>query len=268
MKKENRELVIGTAITAIVLLMAIVSFFYTPYDITFMNIAERSQPPSWAHPAGTDNMGRDILSRLMVGSRFTLLVALGTVIGSTLAGSVLGMVSGYIGGWTDEVIMRLIDAVNSFPGLLIALVIVTVLDYGKYTIIPALCIMFIPSYTRIVRMGVMQCKEAEFVKNYRVFGASDVRLLTVHIFPNIMPQLFSSIIIGLSNAILAESSMSYLGLGIQPPAPSWGWMLNEAQGTIFKSPWYAVSSGIMIVITIVGFNCIGEGLRKKYARSL
>ncbi|MBQ2315238.1 MAG: ABC transporter permease, partial [Treponema sp.] len=166
------------------------------------------------------------------------------------------------------VIMRLIDAVNSFPGLLVALVIVTVLDYGKYTIIPALCIMFIPSYTRIVRMGVMQYKEAEFVKNYRVFGASGFRLLTVHIFPNVLPQLFSSVIIGLSNAILAESSMSYLGLGIQPPAPSWGWMLNEAQSTIFKSPWYAVSSGLMIVITIVGFNCIGEGLRKKYARSL
>ncbi len=264
MKKGNTELKIGLILISFIVLLALISFFYTPYDINAMDTSVRSQPPSLAHIAGTDNFGRDIFSRLMVGSRFTLLVAVATVLGSTVVGSILGLISGYVGGAVDEIIMRLIDAVNSFPGILIALIIVAVLDYGKLTIIPALCIMFVPSYTRIVRTGTLQYKNAEFVKNVRVFGASDLRLLVVHIFPNIFPLLLSSIVIGLSNAILAESSMSYLGLGIQPPTPSWGRMLNEAQSTIFKVPWYALAPGIMIVITIIGFNCLGEGLRKKY----
>ncbi len=262
--EKNTELKIGMILISFIILLAIVSFFYTPYDINEMDKAARSMPPSIRHLAGTDNFGRDIFSRLMVGTRFTLLVAVATVAGSTIAGSVLGLISGYTGGIVDEFIMRVIDAVSSFPGILVALIIVAVLDYGKLTIIPALCIMFVPSYTRIVRTGTLQYKNAEFVKNVRVFGASDIRLLLVHIFPNIFPLLLSSIVIGLSNAILAEASMSYLGLGIQPPTPSWGRMLNEAQSTIFKVPWYALAPGIMIVITIVGFNCLGEGIRKKY----
>ena len=126
--------------------------------------------------------------------------------------------------------------------------------------------MFVPSFTRIVRTGTLQYKNANFVWSNKIFGDSDLRLLLVHIFPNIMPMLLSSIIIGLSNAILAESSMSYLGLGIQPPKPSWGRMLFEAQSYIFKAPWCALAPGLMIVVTIVGFNCIGEGLRKRYLK--
>jgi len=256
------ELNLGIFLVSIVVLLALVSVLYTPYDINFMNTAERDLPPSLKHLAGTDRFGRDIFSRLMVGSRFTLLTALVTVATSSFLGTLLGLFSGYIGGLLDEAIMRLVDAVTSFPGILTALIIVTVLDYGKYTIILALCIMFIPSFTRIARMGVLQYKESEFVHYYRTFGASHIRILFVHILPNLRPMLLSSIIIGLSNAILAESSMSYLGLGIQPPAPSWGWMLGEAQNTIFRSPWYAVSVGFIIVITIAGFNFAGEGLRK------
>lgn len=264
MKKGNLEFGIGLVFILFVIGMGLVSFFYTPYDINKMDAASRNLPPSLIHFAGTDNFGRDIFSRLMVGARFTLLVAMATVFGSTVIGSILGLISGYVGGVVDEVIMRIIDAVTSFPGIMIALIMVTVLDYGKYTIIPALCIMFIPSYTRIVRTGTLQYKDKEFVLNSRVFGASDLRLLVVHIFPNIFPMLLSSIVIGLSNAILAESSMSYLGLGIQPPTPSWGRMLNEAQSIIFNVPWYAIAPGLMIVITIIGFNYLGEGIRKKY----
>lgn len=264
MKKRNIELYLGIFLIALVIGLAVIGIFYTPYDINAMDTASRSAAPNPNHWAGTDNFGRDIFSRLMVGAGFTLLVAITTVLTSTVIGSVLGLISGYVGGIVDEVIMRITDAVNSFPGILIALIIVTVLDYGKLTIIPALCIMFIPSFTRIVRTGTLQYKEKEFVKNSRVFGTSDLRLLVVHVFPNIFPMLLSSIVIGLSNAILAESSMSYLGLGIQPPTPSWGRMLYEAQSLIFKMPWYAIAPGLMIVITIVGFNCLGEGIRKKY----
>ena len=258
------ELKIGYVIIGVILVLGIISIFYTPYDVYEMNTSVRSQAPSMAHLFGTDNFGRDILSRAMVGARFTLLVSGSTVILATVISIVLGLACGYIGGMFDEIVMRVMDAINSFPSILIALVMVSVLNYGKLTIIPALVIMFIPSFTRIVRTGTLQYKNAEFVLCNKVYGDSDLRILFVHILPNIYPLLLSSVVIGLSNAILAESSMSYLGLGIQPPIPSWGRMLKEAQDIIFSTPWAALAPGLMIVMTIVGLNCIGEGIRKKY----
>lgn len=257
------ELYTGLVLVAIVVFFSILSLFWTPYDINYMDTANRLSAPSLTHLFGTDNMGRDIFSRVIVGGRFTLTVAVLTVFSCTLIAIVLGMLSGYVGGAVDEIIMRCIDAVSSFPGILIALIFVTVLPTSNYTIVLALCIMFVPSFTRIVRTGTLQYKNTEFIKSCRIFGDSPVRLLLVHILPNILPQLLSSIVIGLSNAILAESSMSYLGLCIQPPAPSWGRMLSEAQNYIFKAPWTALAPGLMIVITIIGFNCIGEGIRKR-----
>ncbi|MBP3874324.1 MAG: ABC transporter permease [Lachnospiraceae bacterium] len=260
----DAELRIGFVIVGIILFLALLSIFYTPYDVYEMNTAVRSQAPSAEHFFGTDNFGRDVFSRAMTGARFTLLVSGSTVLMATAISIVLGLVCGYVGGMLDEVVMRVIDAINSFPSILIALVMVSILNYGKLTIIPALVIMFIPSFTRIVRTGTLQYKNAEFVMSNKVFGDSDFRILFVHILPNIYPLLLSSVVIGLSNAILAESSMSYLGLGIQPPIPSWGRMLKEAQDIIFSTPWAAIAPGMMIVFTIVGLNCIGEGIRKKY----
>ena len=266
MRRISFSLVIGSILIFFVFCLAVISFFYTPYPVVEMDTMARNISPCSAHLAGTDSVGRDIFSRLMVGARFTLLVALSTVIVSTLTGSVVGLISGYIGGTVDEIIMRLTDVLSSFPGILIALVTVTVLDYGQYTIIIALCIMFIPSYVRIVRVGTLQCRKSEFIQNYRVYGASHFRLIVFHIYPNVFPMIFPSIIIGISNAILAESSMSYLGLGIQPPVPSWGWMLNEAQNSIFVAPWYALCTGFIIVMTIAGFYCLGEGIRINHGR--
>ena len=263
-KTGDMELKIGLTIVIFIIALGVVSIFYTPYDVYEMNTSVRSQAPSLAHLFGTDNFGRDILSRAMVGARFTLLVSGSTVLLAALISIVLGLTCGYVGGLVDEVVMRIIDAINSFPSILIALVMVSVLDYGKLTIIPALVIIFIPSFTRIVRTGTLQYKNADFVLSNKVFGDSDLRILFVHILPNIYPLLLSSIVIGLSNAILAESSMSYLGLGIQPPIPSWGRMLKEAQDILFSTPWAAIAPGLMIVIMIVGLNCIGEGIRKKY----
>ncbi|MBR1913186.1 MAG: ABC transporter permease [Treponema sp.] len=266
MKNISFNFLVGSTLIFIVFFLAFVSFFYTPYSISAMDDLARNLPPSRLHIAGTDAFGRDIFSRLMVGARFTLIVALATVAVSTVVGSVIGLVSGYVGGAADEIIMRFADVFSSFPGILMALVIVTVMNYGQYTIVIALCVMFVPSYVRIVRVGTLQCKKSEFVQNYRVYGASHLRLIAVHIYPNVFPLMFPSIIVGISNAILAESSMSYLGLGIQPPVPSWGWMMNEAQNSIFTAPWYAVCTGLMIVLTIIGFNCLGEGLEKSYGK--
>jgi peptide/nickel transport system permease protein len=260
----DAELRIGFVVVGIIVALGILSIFYTPYDVYEMNTSIRSQAPSLTHFFGTDNFGRDVFSRAMVGARFTLLVSVSTVLLAAVISIVLGLVCGYAGGMLDEIVMRVIDAVNSFPSILIALVMVSILNYGKLMIIPALVIMFIPSFTRIVRTGTLQYKNAEFVMSNKVFGDSDFRILFVHILPNIYPLLLSSVVIGLSNAILAESSMSYLGLGIQPPIPSWGRMLKEAQDIIFSTPWAAIAPGMMIVFTIVGLNCIGEGIRKKY----
>lgn len=264
MKRYNHSMRIGFFLIGVITGLAIISLFYTPHDVDAMNTIDRLKAPGLVYFFGTDNMGRDIFSRSMVGARFTLFVAVSTVAGSTLIGTVLGLVSGYTGGICDEIIMRIIDAVTSFPGILIALIVVTVTDHGKFTIIPALCIMFVPSFTRIVRGGTLQYKESEFVKNIKVFGGSGFRILFIHILPNIIPALLSSVVIGLSNAILAESSMSYLGLGIQPPTPSWGRMLSESQLTIFGAPWTALAPGFMIMLTVIGFHCLGEGIRKKY----
>jgi len=260
----DAELRIGLVIVGFIVALGILSIFYTPFDVYEMNTSIRSQAPSLTHFFGTDNFGRDVFSRAMVGARFTLLVSVSTVLLAAVISIILGLVCGYAGGMLDEIVMRVIDAINSFPSILIALVMVSILNYGKLTIIPALVIMFIPSFTRIVRTGTLQYKNADFVLSNKVFGDSDVRILFVHILPNIYPLLLSSIVIGLSNAILAESSMSYLGLGIQPPIPSWGRMLKEAQDIIFSTPWAALAPGLMIVVTIVGLNCIGEGIRKKY----
>lgn len=264
MKQGKWELRIGIALAGIVIFLALLSMFWTPYGINEMDKTARMAPPSLQHLFGTDNLGRDVFSRAIVGGRFTLLVAIGTVGSCTVISTILGLISGYVGGLADEIIMRIIDAVNSFPGILIALVIVSVLQQGNYTIVIALCVMFIPSFTRIVRTGTLQYKDADFVRNSKVFGDSDLRLLLVHIFPNVVPLLLSSVIIGLSNAILAESGMSYLGLGIQPPTPSWGRMLYEAQSFLFRAPWCALAPGLMIVVTIVAFNCIGDGLKKRF----
>lgn len=264
MKNGKWELRIGSVLAGIVIFLAVLSFFWTPYGINEIDKTARMAAPSLQHLFGTDNLGRDVFSRAIVGGRFTLLVAVCTVGACTVISTVLGLLSGYAGGVADEVIMRVIDAINSFPGILIALVIVTIMHQGNYTIVIALCVMFVPSFTRIVRTGTLQYRDADFVRSNKIFGDSDLRLLLVHIFPNVLPLLLSSVIVGLSNAILAESGMSYLGLGIQPPAPSWGRMLYEAQSFLFRAPWCALAPGFMIVVTIVAFNCIGDGLKKRF----
>jgi peptide/nickel transport system permease protein len=263
-KNTDFDLKFGLTIIGLIALMVLVSWFYTPYDPNLMNPEQRFMPPGPVHLFGTDNFGRDNFSRIMTGAQFTLFVAISTVFIGLLFGIILGLPAGFFGGISDEVVMRLIDALTSFPGILLALVMTTVLDRGKFTIVIALGILFVPSFTRIVRSGALQYKESEFVKSAQVFGASPLRIMFAHILPNIYPQLLATVVIGLSNAILAESGMSYLGLGIQPPTPSWGRMLFEAQTYLFNAPWYAIAPGVMIAVSVLGFNYIGEGIRKKY----
>lgn len=259
-RERERNLRLGLVLTLTVLLFALIGFFYTPGDPYGINAAQRFLPPSPAHWFGTDNFGRDVFSRAVTGTRYSLLVAVTTVTLSCAAGIVLGLSAGFAGGITDEIIMRLMDALSSFPGVLLALVAVTVLSGGKYAVIPALSIAFLPSYTRITRSGTLRLKSREYVESAKVIGASRARVMFVHILPNLIPTLIPAVVVGLSNAILAESGMSYLGLGIQPPTPSWGRMLFEGQSYLFRAPWIALSPGLMMFVTVLSLHCLGDGV--------
>ncbi|GHV33916.1 diguanylate cyclase [Clostridia bacterium] len=254
----------GLALSALMILLSLLSLFYTPFDYNAMDF-ERFLPPGGEHLLGTDYLGRDTFSRVMIGGRYTILVALLTVAGSAAIGTALGLAAGYFGGLLGECVMRVMDAVSAFPGILLAIVTVSVFSYGKYSIVLALIILFIPTFTRIARSSALEFKQRDFILSARVMGASHARIIFAHILPNSCPSLLSAIIVGLSNAILSEAALSYLGFGIQPPIPSWGRMLAESQSFLFKSPWGALAPGLAIMLTVIGFHFIGEGIRKRYS---
>jgi peptide/nickel transport system permease protein len=260
--KNNREfsLRIGAVLIGLVCAVAIISIFYTPYDPYAIDSANRFLPPSPQHWFGTDNFGRDNFSRAATGARYSLLVAGSTVGISSFVGVSIGLFSGYVGGILDEIILRLTDALSAFPAVLAALVTVTLFGGNKFAIIPALAIAFLPSFIRLARSGAMRLKNQDFILAAYALGASKVCVMFRHLLPNLLPTLIPAIVIGLSNAILAESGMSYLGLGIQPPTPSWGRMLFEGQSYLFRAPWETLSAGLMMILSVLGFHALGEGL--------
>ena len=257
---KNRAFRVGAGVTLFMLLIIVIGCFWTPFDPNAMNAAEKMAGPSLRHLLGTDNFGRDIFSRVVQGAGATFLIALCAVSIGLLAGLFIGGLTGYYGGWVDELLMRLNDTLTAFPSLLLALVLIAVFQSGKYNVILALGVLFIPSFARIVRMEVARQKALDYVANARLMGVKDMRILFVHIMPNILPVLFSTVAIGFNNAVLAEASMSYLGLGVQPPDPSLGRMLNEAQGYLLRAPWYALSAGLAIILLVLGFSLLSEGL--------
>lgn len=259
-KRRNWSLIIGCAITAFVVALIVMGFFWTPYEPTAMDAAARSAGPSAAHILGTDNFGRDIFSRVLEGAGTTLIIALSTVLIGLAAGIVVGAFTGYFGGWLDELLMRVSDVITAFPSVLMAMVLISLLGTGKYNIIIALSILFIPSFARVVRSEFAKHKELDYVRAARLMGAGNIRIMFVHILPNVIPVLLSAVAIGFNNAVLAEASMSFLGIGVQPPDPSLGRMLSESQSFLDSAPWYPLSSGITIILLILGFGLISDGL--------
>ncbi len=263
MKRRNPFLALGLVLSALVFLFILTGYFWTPCDPMKMNGAISSCPPSWEHLMGTDKFGRDILSRVMRGAGATFFVAFGTVAIGTLVGTLVGALTGYFGGWLDEVLMRLNDALSAFPSFLLALVLVSLLGPGRKHLLVALGIVFIPSYARIVRTEFKRARTQNYVKSAHLMGASTARILFVHILPNIWTVLLSAITIGFNNAVLAEASMSYLGIGVSPDEASLGYMLSDSQGYLQVTPWYALSTGGVIVLLILGVGLIGEGLQRR-----
>ena len=259
-KRRNFNLILGCAITFFMVALIVMGFFWTPYEPTAMDGAARSAGPSAAHILGTDNFGRDIFSRVLEGAGTTLIIAVSTVLIGLFFGIIIGAFTGYFGGWLDEVLMRIADVITAFPSILMAMVLISLLGTGKYNIIIALSILFIPSFARVVRSEFAKQKQLDYVRSARLMGAGSLRIMFVHILPNVLPVLLSSVAIGFNNAVLAEASMSFLGIGVQPPDPSLGRMLSESQSFLSSAPWYPLSSGLTIVLLILGLGLISDGL--------
>ena len=224
----------GLLITGIMLCVILIGLLWTPYDPNAMSGSEKLLKPSATHLFGTDNFGRDIFSRVIQGAGATFLIAAAAVAIGLVIGLIIGGLTGYYGGVLDEILMRISDTILAFPSILLALVMIAILGKGKYNIIIALGILFIPSFARIVRSEVAKQKNTDYVRNARLMGASNMRILFLHIMPNIVPVLLSSVAIGFNNAVLSEASMSYLGVGVQPPDPSPP--RSEPRKTTVRSP--------------------------------
>lgn len=260
---KNKYLAAGSILMGAALLLAVVGCFWTPYSTTAMSAADKFLPPSLTHWMGTDNFGRDIFSRVMKGMGTTLSIGTLVVICAGSLGILFGALTGYFGGILDEVLMRVNDAINGFPSILLALVVISLLGTGRQNVIVSLAIVFVPSFVRIVRGEFIRFRDADYIKSARIMGVGKMRILFVHILPNVMSTFWVSAMIGFNNAILAESGMSYLGIGVQPPDATLGKMLSDAQGYMFNAPWYALAPGLTIVWIVLGFSLLGEGLRKQ-----
>jgi peptide/nickel transport system permease protein len=256
----NRSFVIGFCITAFVAAVALLSFFWTPYDVTKLIVADRMQPPSATHLLGTDHFGRDMLSMIMVGARNSIAVALVAVGIGMGFGVPLGCWAAARGGLVDEVLMRFNDLVFAFPALLSAIMITAVFGPGAINAIIAIGIFNIPVFARVARAGSLSLWPREFILAARAAGKGKILISIEHILPNIANLLLVLGTIQFALGILAEAGLSYLGLGAQPPMPSWGRMLFDAQTRMVVAPYLAIIPGMAIVITVLGLNLIGDGI--------
>ncbi len=261
-KNKNPFLWIGGILSGVMCALIIMGYFWTPYNPTEMNAAAKFKPPSFAHLLGTDNFGRDIFSRVLQGAGTSFLIAVCVVLIGCIFGILIGSLCGYYGGIADLILTRVCDSITAFPSFLLALVIISVVGRGTYNIIFALGILFIPSFARIVRGEFARCRELNYTKSAKLMGVSNGRVMFAHILPNTFSVLFSAITIGFNNAILSEASMSFLGLGIQPPFASLGSMLSDSQTYLRSAPWYALGTGAVIILLILGFSLLSEGLQR------
>ena len=257
----HRSLAIGAVLTAGLLLTALISLFYTPYDPLTVNITDRLQGPSATYWFGTDAYGRDLLSRIMRGATVSMTVGIIAVGIGLVVGVALGVVASCAGRGTDEVLMRAMDAISGFPAILLALLITVVFGPGILTSMVAIGIVNIPVFARLVRANFLVLRERDFVAAARALGASEGQVIWHHLLPNAASPLLVQATISFPNAILAEAGLSYLGLGMQPPHPSWGFMLKEAQPFLRLAPTYAIFPGAAIALAVLGCNLLGDGLR-------
>lgn len=259
--RRRPSVLLGLVVLALMALVSLGASLVAPYDPLEMRRAEAFQPPSPEHWMGTDHFGRDILSRVLHGGRVSLLVALLALLVAAGCGIPLGVTAGYLGGRVDGVIMRLLDCLLAFPGILLAMALVTIIGPGALTSALAVGVVKVPSFARLSRASTLAEREREYVEAARCLGASTPRIVARTIFPNITSSLVVLATVVAANAILLEAALSFLGLGVRPPEPSWGGMLNEARTFLHRAPWYGVFPGLTIVVTVLCLNAASVGLR-------
>jgi peptide/nickel transport system permease protein len=254
---------VGGAIVLIAVLAALLGPWVVPVDPAAQQLALRLEPPTGVHIFGLDELGRDIFARLLLGARISLLVGLVVVGVSAIVGVTLGSIAGYFGGRVDEIISRIMDVMMAFPGLLLAIAMVAVLGPSLTNVVLALTIIGWVGYARVVRGQVLRAREFEFVQAARALGATVPRILLRHVIPTTLPAVTVQATLGMGAAILNEAALSFLGLGVQPPTPSWGTMLNYGRQHLLNAPHLTVFPGIAIAILVLGFNFLGDGLRDR-----
>jgi peptide/nickel transport system permease protein len=254
---------VGTLIVILAIVAALIGPLVWPYDSSAQELARRLEAPSLAHPLGLDELGRDILARLLQGARISLMVGLAVVSVSSTVGMLFGSIAGYFGGTVDDVISRVIDILMAFPGILLAIALVAVLGPSLVNVVFALSIIGWVGYARLVRGQALRAREFEFVQAARASGASAARIVVRHVLPTAIPAVVVQATLGMAGAIIAEAALSFLGLGVQPPTPSWGTMLDAGRAHLFDAPHLTIFPGLAIATLVLGFNFLGDGLRDR-----
>lgn len=261
---ENKAAMAGAIIIAIYILVALFAPLLAPYDPFEIDLKNKLVPPSADHWMGTDDKGRDILSRIIFGSRLSMGVGFASVAFGALFGIILGLVAGYYGKWVDSVIMRMMDVMLAFPGILLALAIISALGPSLINVTIAVGAFSVPLFARIVRGSTLEVKRLEYIDAIRSLGANDATIIFKHIFPNILSPIIVQATLRLATAILSAAGLSFLGLGAQPPSPEWGTMLSNGRDFLFSAPYIALFPGLAISILVLGFNIFGDGLRDAF----
>jgi peptide/nickel transport system permease protein len=259
--RRNTKASVGLAIVLLVAVVAVFAPLIAPYPIDQTNIEDRSQAPSMEHPFGTDDLGRDIFSRVVMGSRISFYIGFTAIGAALVVGTTIGVVAGYYGGLKDEGLMRLMDAAMSFPPILLALTVMVVLGPRLNNVILALAFVYTPYIARVARSATLSETNEAYVESAIARGENDGYVIFREVLPNCMAPLLVQGSINVAFAMLAEASLSFLGLGAQPPTPSWGLMINDGRGFMESAPWMILAPGIAIALTVIGFNLLGDGLR-------
>ncbi len=259
--RKNKSAMLGLIILVLLILCAVFADFIAPHPYDLQDYAHTFESPSAEHLFGTDNFGRDILSRVIHGARISLVVGFSSIITAIIVGGLLGAISGYYGGRLDNILMRAMDILMSIPGMLMAISLAAAMGPGLTNMVIAIAIADIPGYARVVRSSVLTIKDQEYIEAAQSIGASDARIILKHIIPNCIAPIIVQATLGMAGAILSASSLSFLGLGIQPPTPEWGSMLSAARQYIMNYPHMCIFPGLAIMITIFALNMLGDGLR-------
>ena len=259
--RRNRLAVLGAVIVVLLVLVAVFADVIAPYSPTLVNLNAQFEPPSLQHPFGTDYFGRDILSRVIHGARISLVIGLVPTVMALAFGTVVGVTAGFKGGKIDTVLMRLGDIVMAFPSLILAMVVTYTLGASLFTLFIALAVVGWAGAARVVRSQTLSLRQRDFVMASRSVGVGQAGIMYRHIIPNCLAPILILLTLGIPGAIMAEAGLSFLGVGAQPPTPSWGLMVNEGQEYLFSAPWASIFPGLAILVTVLAFNFVGDGLR-------